>query len=338
MQAPAFWWRDRERPGAAARLLAPLGRLYAAGTARRLARASPYRAAIPVVCVGNLTAGGSGKTPTVAALVAAMEQLSMRPIVVTRGYGGTETGPALVDPAAMTASEVGDEPLLLAAFAPVIVAHDRAEGVKAAEAQGAGIAILDDGFQNPSVARDLDLVVVDASTGFGNGRVLPAGPLREPVGTGLSRAGALVVVGEPQDRETLAARWPEIRGIPRLDARIAPLPTGMDWTGLRVAAFAGIGRPEKFFATLRALGAEIVRAIPLADHQRFTPALLTRLERVSREAGAQLVTTEKDAVRLPQDFRRHVLTLPVRLEWADPGAVTAQLEALGSGPANGLPT
>ena len=328
MQAPGFWWRDRGSPGAAARLLTPLSRLYAAGTARRLASASPYRPRIPVICAGNLSVGGSGKTPTVIALIAEAERRALRPFVVSRGYGGTETGPALVDSATMTAHEVGDEPLLLAAFAQVIVARDRADGVKAAEAQGAGVAILDDGFQNPSVTRDLDLVVVDAATGFGNGRVLPAGPLREPVPVGLARAGAIVVVGEPQDRATLVTRWPEIDGIPRLDARIAPLATGMDWTGMRVAAFAGIGRPEKFFATLRALGADVVRRIPLADHQRFSPALLARLEREARDAGAQLVTTEKDAARLPQPFRRGVLTLPVRLEWADPGAVAVLLDPL----------
>jgi tetraacyldisaccharide 4'-kinase len=130
------------------------------------------------------------------------------------------------------------------------------------------------------------------------------------------------------ERQTLAARWPEIAGLPRLDARLAPLATGMDWSGLRVAAFAGIGRPEKFFATLRSLGADVVRAIPLADHQSFTPALLSRLEREARESGAQLVTTEKDAARLPARFRRQVLTLPVRLEWADPAAAAALLDPL----------
>ena len=328
MQAPGFWWRDRARPGVAARLLAPLSQLYAAGTARRLASGSPYRAGIPVICVGNLTAGGSGKTPTVVGLLGEAERRSLRPFVVSRGYGGTEAGPTLVESTAMSAGDVGDEPLLLAAFAPVIVARDRAAGVRAAEAQGAGIAILDDGFQNPSVARDLDLVVVDAAAGFGNGRVLPAGPLREPVGVGLARADAIVVVGEPEDRATFASRWPEIMGIPRLDARIAPLATGMDWSGTRVAAFAGIGRPEKFFSTLRSLGADVVRRMPLADHQRFTPALLARLEREARDARAQLVTTEKDAARLPPHFRKQVLALPVRLKWADPAAVAALLDPL----------
>lgn len=328
MQAPRFWWRDRADPGVTARLLAPLSGLYAAGTARRLKSGNPWRADIPVICVGNLTVGGSGKTPTVIALLAEAERRSLRPFAVTRGYGGTEQGPKTVDPERMTAGEVGDEALLLAAFAPVVVAQDRAAGVRAAAEQGAGIAILDDGFQNPSVARDLDLVVVDAAAGFGNGRVIPAGPLREPVASGLARADAIVAIGEPEDRGTLAARWPEIAALPRLDARIAPLPTGMDWTGLRVMAFAGIGRPEKFFAALRALGADVVRRIPLADHQRFTPALLTRLEREAHGAGAQLVTTEKDASRLPARFRRQVLTLPVRLEWADPAAVSALLDPL----------
>jgi tetraacyldisaccharide 4'-kinase len=328
MQAPDFWWSDRANPGALARLLAPLSLPYAAATARRVARGPSWRGEIPVICVGNLTAGGAGKTPTVIALIADIARRSLRPAVVTRGYGGRERGPIAVDPARMSAEDIGDEPILLAAFAPVIVSRDRAAGARAAVAMGADVILLDDGFQNSSVARDLNLVVVDAATGFGNGRVLPAGPLREPVETGLARAGAIVVIGDDEHRRTLASRWPEIAGLPRLDARIVPLATGMEWEGLRVAAFAGIGRPEKFFATLRSLGADVVRRIPLADHQRFTPTLLARLEREARDAAAQLVTTEKDAVRLPETFREHVLTLPVRLEWSDPAAVAALLDPL----------
>lgn len=332
--APAFWWRDPERPGPWPRLLGPAAWLYAAATARRVARKADIRPEVPVICVGNLTAGGAGKTPTVIALVTELQRRSLSPIVVTRGYGGSERGPLRVDPRRMRAAQVGDEPLLLAAFCPVVVARDRARGARCALAQGADAIVLDDGFQNPAVARDLNLLVVDAAAGFGNGRVIPAGPLREPLAAGLVRADAIVLIGSPGARGGFRRAWPQCAGRPQLDAELRPLPTGMPWRGLRVVAFAGIGRPEKFFGTLRELGADIVQAIPLGDHQRFGPALVTRLEREARETGAQLVTTEKDAARLPAELRPKVLTLPVRLDWADPEALAGLLDALfAAGPA-----
>lgn len=319
MRAPAFWWRP---PGLAARALAPLGALYRAATARRLARGQGHRAGVPVICVGNIAVGGTGKTPVVVALV---DRLSDRVVhVVTRGYGGSLEGPVRVDPARHMAAETGDEPLLLAAFAPVWVAKDRAAGVRAAEDAGAEVIVLDDGHQNPAVAKDLSLVVADARRGFGNGRVLPAGPLREPVEVGLSRADLLVSIG---DAAAQAAFRPET-AVPRVEAEIRPLLTGMDWAGMRVLAFAGIGEPEKFFRTLEGLGATIVRRVPLDDHQPFSPALLARLEADAAREGAQLVTTEKDAVRLPPEMRPKVLTLVVRLVWTDADALDEALTAL----------
>jgi tetraacyldisaccharide 4'-kinase len=320
LRAPVFW----QRPSLRSALLIPLGALYARATARRL-RASGYRAAVPVVCVGNLTLGGAGKTPTVMALIERARQLGLHPQVVSRGYGGRVTGPVRVDPGKHEAAEVGDEPLLLAAFAPVIVARDRAAGVRRAEADGAGMLILDDGFQNPSVEKDLSLVVVDAAAGFGNGCVFPAGPLREPVVAGLARADLLLTIGSPAEQESVEL---PAAGPPRIRGQLLPLATGMEWQRLRALAFAGIGRPEKFFATLEACGAEIVRRVPLGDHQPFSPALLSRLEREAKAAGAQLVTTEKDAVRLPVEFRPKVLTLPVRLALDDPAPLDARLAEL----------
>ena len=330
MKAPAFWDNPPDRPGWQAALLAPLAAVYASGTARRLAQGQAHRPGIPVVCVGNINAGGTGKTPTVMALVERLSTAGQRPHVVTRGHGGQLEGPTAVDPARHSAADVGDEALLLAAFAPVWVARDRAAGARAAEAAGATILLLDDGFQNPSIAKDLSIVVVDAESGFGNGRVIPAGPLRESVARGLERADLLLAIGDTAAQKGFRARWGGVIGCPILSAHLEPLRTGMDWNGLRALAFAGIGRPEKFFRTLRELGAEVVRSVPLGDHQPLTAALMKRLEVEAQTLGAQLVTTEKDAVRLPSSFRQKVLTLPVRLSLEEPLAIEAALARLSA--------
>jgi tetraacyldisaccharide 4'-kinase len=323
MRAPDFW---DDPPGLAAGLLAPLGAAW--GTAARFRRAvvRPYRAPVPVVCVGNLVAGGSGKTPVVLSLIGLLAEQDVAAQVVMRGYGGRLAGPLAdpvrVDPLRHDAVAVGDEALLIAARAVCWVARDRAAGIRAAAASGAPVVLLDDGFQNPSVDKDLSLLVIDAAYGFGNGRVIPAGPLREPVAVGLARADAIVLVGDGEMPESVRAA-----GRPTLRADLSPLRAG-HISGVRVVAFAGIGRPGKFFASLRGAGAELVAAHPFPDHHRFGDGDLARLHRIAEREGARLVTTAKDWVRLPEAVRAGIDILEVEIRWRDPAAAVALIRGV----------
>ena len=324
MRPPLFWNRPR---GLASRLLAPLEWVWITATRRRLKNGPWERLSVPVICVGNINVGGTGKTPTVIALLEIFRDIGVTAHVVSRGHGGALPGPLLVDERKHSAVEVGDEPILIAAFGPCWVAKDRTAGAKAAIEAGAQVILLDDGFQNPSLHKDLSLVVVDAEIGFGNGRVMPAGPLRERLADGLSRADVVIPIGSPTAQKRLADQVTN----PIWSGELRALETGMDWSGTRFIAFAGIGRPSKFFTTLKALGADVVATHAFPDHAPYTDTILQRLKAEAEAKSAQLVTTEKDMARLPVDFRRDTLALPVRLAFNDPDTVKEVLKNLTVG-------
>ncbi|MBL4806651.1 MAG: tetraacyldisaccharide 4'-kinase [Rhodobacteraceae bacterium] len=330
MRAPLFWHKSRRKLGFLSIILSPLAWAWHRGSVRRLANGPWEKLSVPVICVGNINVGGTGKTPTVIALQSLLADRGIAAHIVSKGYGGTEIGPIKVIERDHSAAQMGDEPMLMAAFGPVWVSKDRALGAKAAIKDGAQAILLDDGFQNPALHQDLSIVVIDAEVGFGNGKVMPAGPLRENLITGLARANLIVSIGNSTAQTSLTDTWPEIAGIERLNAHLAPLQTGMDWKGLRAIAFAGIGRPGKFFNTLKDQGANIIAAHSFADHGTYSDAVLNRLKAEAQKSNAQLVTTEKDAARLPASFRPNILTLPVRLKFGDQASLTAILDRLFS--------
>jgi tetraacyldisaccharide 4'-kinase len=321
MREPTFWWRPA---GPAAGLLAPVAAAYGALVAWRMGR--PGRAAgVPVVCIGNLTVGGAGKTPTAIAVARLLDAAGRRPYLLSRGYGGAQAGPLRVDPAVHTAREVGDEPLLLARVAPTIIAHDRVAGAASARAAGAGAIVMDDGFQNPSLAKDLAIVVVDGRRGIGNGLACPAGPLRAPLDRQLERASAVLVIGAGAAGEAVAA-IAKARGLPVFRGRLEPDARALQpLKGRAVLAFAGIGDPEKFFATLADAGVEVRARRAFPDHHRYRRAEALELIGTAERDKLDLVTTEKDLVRLSgQDDLKALAAvakaLPVALSLAEPQA------------------
>lgn len=296
LEAPFWWYR---RKGALASALAPLGRVYGRIAEKRFAQGKPYRSRLPAICIGNFTAGGGGKTPTAIAVATLLAELGAKPAFLTRGYGGASHGPVLVKKGD-SAEEVGDEPLLLAEVAPTMVSADRPAGAKAIEATEASVIVMDDGFQNPSLAKDLSLVVVDAAAGIGNGLLIPAGPLRAPLDAQIARASALIVIGDGERASPLIEAF-EAQGKPVFKARMVPRQDRRWLSILPVIAFAGIARPSKFFATLRNNGARLIDTRSYPDHYRYSERQARSLLKEAKTYNAMLVTTEKDYVRLAGD-------------------------------------
>jgi tetraacyldisaccharide 4'-kinase len=318
LRAPAFWWK---KPGLPAALLSPLGAIYGAVAAHRMKR-DGHRAGVPVICIGNPTLGGAGKTPMALAIAKLLKERGRKPFFLSRGYGGLARGPLRVDMAKHTARDIGDEALLLAAEAPTIVGGDRAASAKLAEASGADVLVMDDGFQNPSLEKDLSILVVDGMRGIGNGYVFPAGPLRAPLAAQLSRAQAMLVVGSDAENAALteAARAPLVS----LRGRIAPnLEALLPLRGKPLLAFAGIGFPEKFFTTLElgGLNAAARRAFP--DHHYYSAGDAAKLLSDAASSGQTLVTTAKDHARMTgnpalAELRKQAMPLPVQMMFEKP--------------------
>ncbi len=320
MRAPEFWNGHDHTARLAVALLRPLGWAYGATVEWKRQHVKAYRPRAKVVCVGNISAGGTGKTPIAIAVARMLIARGLNAVFLSRGYGGRIAGPAFVDTAHDTAQEAGDEPLLLAAAAPVIVARDRAAGAALADQRGADVIVMDDGHQNFAIEKDLSLVVVDAASGFGNGNILPAGPLRESVAQGLARAQGVVLVGNGE------VALPGFGGAV-LRAHLTPVDV-LNLRGMRVMAFAGIGRPAKFFETLRALGADVVLTKEYADHHAYTASEVARLRAKARGENATLITTEKDYVRLTPSERQGIRFLPVRAAFEAPERLSALLDTI----------
>lgn len=315
MKAPYFWSagldpKSREAAPLTRALLTPLAILYTWGIRRKLARAEPKKTAIPVICIGNLTVGGVGKTPVVEAIRKRLQDAGIHAASLSRGYGGSEIGPQKVYPDWHTAAMCGDEPFLLSRTGESWIGVDRFAAVQTMGFEKVQVVVMDDGHQNPGVGKALSLVVIDAAAPFGNGHVLPKGPLREPVADGLRRADAVILMGEGEVPGEVASS-----GVPVLRAHLEPSVPPPDGP---IVAFAGIGRPAKFFDSLKAHGADLRDAVGYPDHHAYTSGDLSYLRRLARDHGARLITTSKDHVRLSEADREDILDFPVQAVFNEP--------------------
>ncbi|MEH6404506.1 MAG: tetraacyldisaccharide 4'-kinase [Sneathiella sp.] len=311
MKAPKFW--NESEKSIISALLIPISVLYRLADKIKRKRGLQKKLPIPVICIGNVVAGGAGKTPVALSIAEFLIAEGWKVHFLSRGYGGRYDGPLQVVLGGHAADDVGDEPLLLAAVAPTWVAKDRASGGMAAYEAGADVIIMDDGFQNSALQKDLSFLVIDGGYGVGNGRILPSGPLRESVSEAFHRADAVTIIGDGADLQFLT----EI-DLPLFRAKIVPHALQNELVGEKVVAFAGIGRPEKFFNSLRDAGAEIVEAVEFPDHHKFSQDNIIKLVEKAALHGAALVTTRKDFVRLPEDARMMTTVFDIDLVYDKP--------------------
>ena len=325
MKAPDFW--QRGQGGLTAALLSPFGWLYGIGGQMNEASATPVRAPIPVICIGNVVAGGAGKTPVAIDLGQRLLKAGVKFEYLSRGYGGSEQGPHRIDLTSDTAAQVGDEPLLLARVAPTWIAKDRVQGGIAIVDGGAKAIVMDDGLQNPSLFKDASFVVIDGRYGLGNGHVMPAGPLRETLESALEKGTAVIVMGDDEAGVTDAVKQhaPEMQ---ILNARVKARAVDYELKNQPVHAFAGIAQPEKFFETLNRLDCTLIKTTPFADHHLYTDAEISQLVTAAETDKALLLTTEKDYVRLDKKWQNAIKPLGIALEWQDEDALNAILEPL----------
>ena len=318
MRAPKFW----ESNGLIPFLLKPLSYGWQAAGCLRHLTAKPYQAPMPVLCIGNVVAGGAGKTPVALDLLQRLHRRGIAAWGLTRGYGGRQSGPLLLDRRHHTATDVGDEALLLAEIAPTLVARNRPDGARLAAAHSAPALVLDDGLQNPSLVKNLSLLVIDGAYGIGNGQIMPAGPLRESLSSAIGRCHAAIIIGD--DRHGIVPLLPKTKTI--LRGRFIP-DNAASFSGQRVLAFAGIGRPKKVAASLREAGADVIALRAFPDHHPYTPAEMARLIADAAAAKARLVTTAKDYVRLPAEFRDQISVFRIKLAWDNPQEIENILDS-----------
>ena len=326
LKTPKFWYRNHDTAAPMSeRALEPLSRLYKFGYTLHQSSRTPHKAALPVLCIGNIVAGGTGKTPTALALMAVIRKnnIAKNPYFLIRGYGGGAVGPLLVDPNKHTAWETGDEALILSRAAPTVVSINRALGAELAKKQGADLVLMDDGLQNPGITKDISIVVINGDMGFGNEKILPAGPLREPLQDGIARADAFIIIGA--DKRDAAGKLPA--GKPVFTATLKANTTKIPPKDKTYIAFAGLGYPDKFFNFLRGdIGLTLAETIRFADHYPYTRDDLEALAQKAVDAKAELLTTEKDFMRLPKIEGVNVHTLPVDLVWDDENGVAQFLQ------------